>query len=764
MLVNHIRFTNNFASLLTHLKRKRGFEHNSMFYTIKRIIFIPHFTIMNAMKTIFLFLFFLPFVLFGQAPILSVQSQFDLANLEKEAIFILRGTSTKADEFPISTLQGELYVSFIGKLREGAAESEVPDGIIIGKGSGKIRSIRVKLTELHRIQELSQIEHLELAQKIRPHLDRALYDTRADSVHLGLNLPRSFTGKNVIIGSNDWGFDYTHPMFYDTLLQNTRILAAWDQWKSAGPHPTDYGYGAEYNGAAELLAAESDTSNQLSYSTHGTHTSGIAGGSGAGVMAKGLAFEAEFLFTTLVLDEAAVLDSWYWMRDKANDFGKNLVVNMSWGLYHFGTPDGTSLMSQAINDLSDEGVLFVCSAGNNGNVNFHFEREFFNDSIRSRINFYDYALHDSMWGQSIHGWGEVGREFQVKIEVRSGSTILDETPYFSTSMNTYAESFIKINNDTIWYTITAQEAHPQNGKPTVRLRVKNENPNLSVVLVAKATEGTVHFWNLITLTTNGGNWGLPFTSLGNGFIAGDSKYGVSEPGLASACLTVASHIPSYTSHGYVLGGNRSNFSSIGPRLDGSLKPEISAPGSNILSAINSYTDNNYSTVVSTTFEGKTYDFGKFSGTSMAAPVVTGIAALIWEVNPYLSPHQVKDIIVQTARQDDKTGVIPPEGNVQWGYGKVDAMTAIQAALNFVGLQENVKSPTDWTVFPNPSNTTITVQGLEKIETVQLYDLSGKRIDLDPTKTTWTVDNYAAGVYLFRVIANQRVYQKKIVIQ
>lgn len=719
------------------------------------------------MKQTLLLLFFLPCLLFAQAPIMSVQSQFDLSKIEKEVASLLKGTSEKADEFPLSVIDGEIYVSLIGKLREGASISETPEGVIIGKGSSNIRSVRVKLTELHQIQSLSQIKYLELAQKIQPHLDKTLYDTRADSVHLGLDLPRAYTGKNVIIGSNDWGFDYTHPMFYDTLLQNTRILAAWDQWKSSGPHPSDYSYGAEYNGEAELLAAQSDTSNQLSYSTHGTHTSGIAGGSGAGVMAKGVAYEAEFLFTTLVLDEAAVLDSWYWMANKANEFGKNLIINMSWGLYHFGTPDGSSLLSQAINSLSNDGVLFVCSAGNNGNVNFHIEREFFNDSVLSKINFYDYALHDSMWGQSIHGWGEVGKEFQVKIQVRSGMTILDESPYFSTSMNSYIEDFIKINNDTVWYNITAQESHPQNGRPTIRLKVKNEKPSFNIVLVAKATEGTVHFWNLIALTTNGGNWGLPFSALGSdgSFVSGDKNYGVSEPGLASACLTVASHVPNYeNNYGYVYGGARSYFSSIGPRLDGALKPEISGPGTSILSAINSFTDDNYNPVLSTEFEGKTYDFGRFSGTSMSAPAVTGVAALVWEVNPYLSPLQVKDILIQTARQDNFTGAIPAEGDVQWGYGKVDAMEAVRAAINFVGIQENVVTYVDWEVFPNPANTTITVQGLENIQAVQLYDLTGKRIDLSPDKTTWTVEGYATGVYLFRVVANQRVYQKKIIIQ
>lgn len=720
------------------------------------------------MKTILLALLIFPFVLFSQQPQISVKSQLDIVFIKNNIPQIMKGNQTLIKELPIMEMNGKQYVSFIGKLRTNGATTSAVDGIIIGNGVGSIRSLRVRLDLLESVFNLSQFEYIELAGKVMPYLDKVNFDTRADSVHAGYNLPQGYTGKNVLIGVNDWGFDYTHPMFYDTLLQNTRILAAWDQFKRSGPAPAGYNYGAEYATVSDLMTAQTDTSNQLSHSTHATHVSGIAGGSGAGVIAKGMAFEAEFLFTTILVDEAAVLDSWNWMYTKSQQEAKNLVVNMSWGLYHFGTNDGTSLLSQALDNFSNLGVLFVSSAGNNGDVNFHFKREFNNDSIKSKVKFYDYALNDSLWGQSIHGWGEVGKNFEVKIQILSTSNVLlAETPYYPTSMNGYNQGFLALNaTDTVWYNIAAQSSHPQNLKPTVRFRVKDPFVNTQVVLVVKATQGVVHFWNLVELTTNGGNWGQPFLSLGTGYISGDPQYGIGEPTCADACLTVASHLPSFLhTSGNVFGGNRSSFSSIGPRNDGVLKPEISGPGSSILSSISSFTDNSYSAVISTTFQSKNYDFSRLSGTSMSSPAVAGICALVWEANSYLSPLQVKNIIIETARQDQYTGVIPSGGDVKWGYGKVNAYAAVKMALTIVGVKEiENDSQHEWNVYPNPTSSTVSIDGLENIQTVQLIASTGNEILLDASANKWSVEGFSAGIYVFRVVANNRVYQKKIIIE
>ena len=75
------------------------------------------------------------------------------------------------------------------------------------------------------------MDRVELASRAVPDLDKARYGTRVDSVHAGFGLPTAFHGEGVLVGVLDWGFDYTHPMFYDTALTASRIRG------SLGPIP-----------------------------------------------------------------------------------------------------------------------------------------------------------------------------------------------------------------------------------------------------------------------------------------------------------------------------------------------------------------------------------------------------------------------------------------------------------------------------------------------------------------------------------------------
>ena len=706
---------------------------------------------------VFLLFFFGLFPFHGQNALsLADKNELDFISIDfKDGIL----DSTTLTSYPINFINNRYYVSFLAKINPTFDKQRLTQSnYIIGNPIRNIVSIKVPIEDSKYAANIQGIDYLALAGKVNHQLDKAVHDVRADSVQQGIGLPQGFQGKNVYIGVTDWGFDYSHPAFYDSTLSQTRIIAAWDQFKTSGPHPQGFNYGTEHLGANALLAAGSDTANIYSYSTHGTHVASIAGGCGAGTAYRGVAYDANFLFVTFLVDEAAVLDAWEWMYQKAQAAGKRLVINMSWGLYHFGTLDGNSLLSQAITAYSDLGVVFVNSAGNNGNVNFHLKKTFNNDQLNSKIDFYSYAANANMWGQSIHAWGEVGHAFSNGIVVKNASnTTLVESPFYSTNVtNTYIDTFLVTGADTIFYNIAADSAHPLNQKPQMRLRVKCTNTSLKILLKSTAVDGTVNYWNVTELTTDVGNWGMPFSYSGTGTTPGDADHGISEPSCSDDVISVAAYAPSYlTPGGASVGGGLASFSSHGPRYDGVMKPDIAAPGVSICSAISSFTDANYTTISSLTFNNKTYDYAKFSGTSMSGPVVAGVCALILEANPWLTAAQVKQLIKETARTDNFTGVIPALGSPLWGMGKLNAYAAVEEALALVDVPENTLENT-WNVYPNPVIEILhftLVDELPKACTV--VDAQGKCIVLPIQDERVSVKHLKSGQYTLQITMNGR---------
>jgi hypothetical protein len=440
---------------------------------------------------------------------------------------------------------------------------------------------------------------------------------------------------------------------------------------------------------------------------------------------------------------------------------------MSWGLYHFGTLDGTSLLSQAISAYTDLGVVFTNSGGNNGNVNFHLKKTFNSDVLKSKIDFYSYSANPNMWGQSVHAWGEVGKSFSNGIIItNSTGSILAESPYYSTnSTPTYIDTFLLAGQDTIWYNITADSAHPLNNKPQMRLRVKNLNSALRVLLKSTADSGTVNYWNVTELSNDVGNWGMNFSASGTGTVTGDNQNGISEPSCSDDVISVAAYSAQYTTPaGNLTGGAAASFSSNGPRYDGVMKPDIAAPGVNVVSSMSSFTDAVFTSTASIDFNGKTYHFAKLSGTSMASPMVAGVSALILDANPYLSARQVKEIIMETARQDNYTGVIPAEGSPKWGAGKINAYAAVKLALQTVGM-ENPPQELMWSVYPNPVMNELHFTIVEELpKTISIFDISGSYYEKPIINGKVYVSDLPAGQYFIRILIDGKVQQDKFIKQ
>jgi len=115
-----------------------------------------------------------------------------------------------------------------------------------------------------------------------------------------------------------------------------------------------------------------------------------------------------------------------------------------------------------------------------------------------------------------------------------------------------------------------------------------------------------------------------------------------------------------------------SFSSRGPANDGRVKPEVSAPGSDVYSA----------------YHTSDTAYGSMSGTSMACPHAAGAVALILSARPGLTYNQVKTIV---QGQADTTGLTPPNTNCggvsdgsypnnAFGSGRLNARRAVTAAL------------------------------------------------------------------------------------
>jgi len=131
-----------------------------------------------------------------------------------------------------------------------------------------------------------------------------------------------------------------------------------------------------------------------------------------------------------------------------------------------------------------------------------------------------------------------------------------------------------------------------------------------------------------------------------------------------------------------------SYSSRGPRKDNGdqnplneLIPEISAPGTNIVQAEGCVSSGGCNNFVGGDASDNTYT-GRGSGTSYAAPAVTGIVALIWEANENLTPLQIKEILKHTSerRGEPSAPEIDPYWNREFGYGMVDALAAVELAL------------------------------------------------------------------------------------
>ncbi|MGB0516504.1 MAG: S8 family peptidase [Poseidonia sp.] len=154
------------------------------------------------------------------------------------------------------------------------------------------------------------------------------------------------------------------------------------------------------------------------------------------------------------------------------------------------------------------------------------------------------------------------------------------------------------------------------------------------------------------------------------------------------------------------------YSSRGERRDNGdgnplneLKPEVSAPGSNIVQAEGCVTSSGCVNLLGGSAEDNGYT-GRGSGTSYATPSVSGILAMMIEANPDLTPAEMKEILKLTAerRGEPSNPAVDPFWNRDFGWGMVDAYEAVKLSMYLA--EANLTGTIDVTSQVHISNSSI----------------------------------------------------------
>lgn len=248
------------------------------------------------------------------------------------------------------------------------------------------------------------------------------------------------------------------------------------------------------------------------------------------------------------------------------------------------------------------------------------------------------------------------------------------------------------------------------------------------------------------------NWSLMRTSVSNLKAAGIVVV-ASAGNFGPGCETI-SFVPGLIDEAFSVGATDSEdtiagFSSRGlVAADGSfrLKPDVSAPGVNV-----------YSSVLN-------HNYSSYSGTSMAGPHVAGLVALMISANPDIAGQvdTIQEIIKNTAvplkSNQDCSGIdgetIP---NPVYGYGRINALAAVNEAKKFVLLKNKGQVTTDSNIYPNPTkgNITITNLGRKPITSIQINNLTGKLVKVIQIKNPqfkFDIDaqDLGAGIYFVKI--------------
>lgn len=661
----------------------------------------------------------------------------------------------------------------------------------------------VPMQKVASLSMLPEIKRIEANMSNSCTMDSVVIQSNVVPVYEGRNLPQAYTGKGVVMGIMDIGFDLTHPNFYNHQMTDYRIKALWDQI-SADTLQSTLPVGRDYVGKEALLAigCSRDGHDQ----THGTHTLGIAAGSGCeGVPMvvpgkyHGVAYESDIcLVANATTENQALIDSlqrykftyamdalgFKYIFDYADKVGKPCVISFSEGSSQdFG--GGDVLYNEILDSLTSiPGHIIVSSAGNNGHLPYYSHKPLGKESAGFFVrNTGSYVYHTAKSREPFVFRTNIyeGRVNPTSIDVSTDDVLAQPDSIFIDSLEVAGKRYVLMigaypscyDSEEICYDWLLEKAVVDDEGYVDSEQMIGTSNRLSYQVIGKDADVEVYHGagNMCTSSADPSLSDIEYT------------HSINSPSCAESVICVGATV----NHTYSIDteGNKVNeidapigslafYSSIGPTFDERVKPDVVAPGSNVLSSYSSFYEEYHpdardvvkSDVARFDYQGRTYAWNNNAGTSMASPVVGGAIALWLEANPKLGRNDVMEIIRKTSKPLDSAHEIP---NNYWGYGAIDVYRGLLAALQVDGIEEISQH--------QPSNAHIGMSGnhilvdLDDMASaafrVSVYNTGGIKLmdeEMQPGHTHYSLDvsRLPVGVYIVQVSGDKKMEGSSLV--
>lgn len=584
--------------------------------------------------------------------------------------------------------EGQMLMTAFVSIDTTAADSILAaNGCRVYDRSEDIYIVTVPVGRLESLASAACVRRIEASRPCRASMDTTATLVGATPVYDGLWLPQAYTGDGVVVGVMDIGFDVTHPTFYDSTATKYRISAFWDQLDPE-TDTSRFPVGREYRGTDAIIGKSHSTDGLQQ--THGTHTAGIAAGSGYDSQYRGMAYESDLcLVSNAVSNDLNLIapDDTYkytsatdalgfkYIFDYAATRGMPCVASFSEGsVPEYNRSD--SLYSRYLERLTGPGRIIVASAGN--------------ESVY--LNYVDKPAGRPEAGSCLYSqenqagfFVEANGPFCLNF-ISCGSPANDTTTVGSWQCGPDSATVvsIRLGNGSHGCTATIERyaAATATRDSIYHVAIECDTPLssagvLAVTVSGAATDASLRCYSP-SMFINGMVEGAPADA--------ETSHNIHAPACFGAVVAVGAtiHRTGFTNYqGQYFDysqpsrndGVRSYYSSVGPTMDGLTKPDAMAPGDNIVSAYSSYYEESNpeasdirSDVARFGFNGRTYAWNSNTGTSMATPVVAGAIALWLQACPRLTPADVKDVLSHTCRRPED-GLDYP--NNQYGHGEID---------------------------------------------------------------------------------------------